>query len=197
LLQSLRNKIRLANMTSAALTGRPWPLWLALAAPALAVLFLSATPDADPDAMVALSGQLAAGLLVATIGSTGLAKWVPGLLRHRRALGLAAFGTSLVHLLLYFDAMGALAPILAELDAPGIWTGWAGLLLLVPLALTSTNAAQSRLGRGWKRLQRLAWPAVLLALAHGYIVHDGQRLALLLGALLALSLIPRSIRGRT
>lgn len=169
-----------------------WPLWLLLALPCAGLLAAAARADADLDALTALSGQVAAVLLVAAIGSTGLARlWAAatGLLRHRRALGLAAFGTSLVHLLLYFWTMGALdgdwRAVLAELGAPGIWTGWLALALLVPLALTSTDAAQRRMGRGWKRLQRLAWPAVVVALAHSVVVHDGERLAIGLAVLLA------------
>lgn len=177
-----------------------WPLWLALAAPSAWLLWAAQSPSADLDALTAVSGQVAAVLLVAAMASTGAARWLRrplSLIRHRRALGLAAFGTSAVHLLLYALAMGALAPMLAELDAPGIWTGWAALLLLLPLALTSTDRAMRGLGRGWKRLQRLAWPAVLLALAHSWIVHDGQRLALILSAVLVLSLTLRFNLGRT
>lgn len=177
-----------------------WPLWLALALPSLALLAAAGQADADLDELTALSGQAAAILLVAAIASTGAARWLArpqALIRHRRALGLAAFGTSVVHLALYAAAMGALAPMLAELDAPGIWTGWAALALLVPLALTSTDAAQRRMGRGWKRLQRLAWPAAALALAHGYLVHDGQRLALLLAFTLAIFQLYRFNPGRT
>jgi sulfoxide reductase heme-binding subunit YedZ len=169
-----------------------WPLWLLLALPCAGLLVAAGRDDADLDALTALSGQMAAVLLVAAIGSTGLARlWAAaaGLVRHRRALGLAASGSSAVHLLLYFWTMGALEgdwrAVLAELDARGIWTGWLGLALLVPLALTSTDAAQRRMGRGWKRLQRLAWPAVVVALVHTYVVHDGQQLALGLAALLA------------
>ncbi len=177
-----------------------WLLWLALAVPSLWLLWRAGQPDADPDALANLSGQVAGVLLVAAIGLTGVARVHPALarlVRVRRAFGLAAFGTSAVHLLLYLRAMGALKPVLAELDAPGIWTGWAALLLLVPLALTSTDAAMRRLGRGWKRLQRLAWPAVGLALAHTYIVHDGQTLAMAMAAVLLLLQITRFNRGRT
>jgi sulfoxide reductase heme-binding subunit YedZ len=169
------------------------PLWLVLALPSVWLLWQAGQPAADPDELAKLSGQVAGVLLVVAIGITGAAQ----LVRVRRAFGLAAFGTSLVHLVLYFKAMGALEPVLAELDAPGIWTGWAALLLLVPLALTSTDAAMRAMGRNWKRLQRLAWPAAGLALVHGWIVHDGQTLAMALAAVLILLQITRFNRGRT
>lgn len=174
-------------------------LWLVLALPALWVLWEAGRPDADLDELTNISGQMAAMLLVTAIGITGAAR-LTGLVRLarvRRAFGLAAFGTSLVHLGLYFGAMGALQPIVAEFDAPGIWTGWASLLLLLLPALTSNDTAMRRLGRNWKRLQRLVWPAVALALAHTWIVHDGQSLAMALAAVLLILQLYRFNTERT
>jgi methionine sulfoxide reductase heme-binding subunit len=173
-------------------------LWLLLALPSLALVLRAAQPDADPDELANWSGQLAMVLFAAALASTGVARFAgQRLLRHRRALGLAAFGTSLVHLGLYAVAMGTTEAMVAELGAPGIWTGWAALALLVPLALTSRDAAMRRLGRAWKRVQRLAWPAMGFALAHTYLVHDGQRLALLLAGVLLVVQLSRFIPGRT
>jgi sulfoxide reductase heme-binding subunit YedZ len=179
---------------------RPVPLlWLLLALPSLLLLAVLRQPDADLDHLTAESGEWAARFLVAALLVTPLIRLVPalgGLRRHRRAIGLAAFGTSLVHLGLYLAAMGAIDVVLAEITAPGIWTGWVALLLLLPLALTSNDAAMRRLGRNWQRLQRLAYPAALLTLAHMALVHDGVRDALILGVpLLVLQLtrfLPRS-----
>jgi sulfoxide reductase heme-binding subunit YedZ len=42
----------------------------------------------------------------------------------------------------------------------------------MPLALTSTDRAQRWLRAGWKRLQRLAYPAAVLTLAHWALVHN-------------------------
>lgn len=50
--------------------------------------------------------------------------------------------------------------------------------MLVP-ALISTDGAMRALGAGWKRLQRFAYPAALLTLAHWMLVHDGFTEALL------------------
>ena len=74
--------------------------------------------------------------------------------------------------------MEALKPILAEFWAPGIWTGWAAFLVFLPLAITSNDASMRRLKRGWKRLQRLAYIAALLTLAHWLLIHDGVGAAL-------------------
>ncbi|MFZ4690208.1 MAG: ferric reductase-like transmembrane domain-containing protein [Polymorphobacter sp.] len=175
--------------------------WLLLALPALVVLVAATAVDADLDLLTAESGEWAARLLVAALAVTPLLRLVPVLawLRpHRRAIGLAAFGTAAAHLGLYVAAMGDIPAILAEITAPGIWTGWAALILLLPLALTSRDTAMRALGRNWKRLQRLAYPAAALTLAHMVLVHDGWRAALWLGLpLLALEItrfLPRPTR---
>ena len=46
-------------------------------------------------------------------------------------------------------------------------------MLFVPLAITSNNASMRWLKQGWKRLQRLAYVAALLTLAHWLLIHDG------------------------
>lgn len=161
-----------------------WPLWLVLAIPAL-VLAAAARPGADLEALLHPSGELAARLLIVALAVTPLvrlfpgARWVGWLQRQRRAIGLAAFGYALLHTLLYLGAMGNLGDMLAEFAARGIWTGWVALLLMLPLALTSNAAAVRALGRAWKRLQRLIYPAALLTLLHWVWVHNGMTAALL------------------
>ena len=56
----------------------------------------------------------------------------------------------------------------------------------VPPALASNDAAMRLLRRGWKRVQRLAYPAALLTLAHWMLVHDGLASALVQAAPLLL-----------
>jgi sulfoxide reductase heme-binding subunit YedZ len=69
--------------------------------------------------------------------------------------------------------------VLAEALALGIWTGWAAFFLFLPLALTSNDASMRALKGGWKRLQRLAYPAAILTLVHWVFVHDNVAAALL------------------
>ncbi|MEY3877743.1 MAG: hypothetical protein RLZZ191_1426, partial [Pseudomonadota bacterium] len=59
-----------------------------------------------------------------------------------------------------------------EFLALGIWTGWAAMLLFIPLALTSNDASMRALKAGWKRLQRLVYPAALLVLVHWIFIHN-------------------------
>ncbi|MFZ4109481.1 MAG: ferric reductase-like transmembrane domain-containing protein [Polymorphobacter sp.] len=178
--------------------------WLLIAIPAVTQLAALRHPDADLDQLTQESGEWAVRLLVAALSITPLLRWFPqlGWLRQqRRAIGLAAFATGLVHLGLYVAAMGALSLMLNEITTPGIWTGWAALALMLPLAVTSNDAAMRRLGQGWKRLQRLAYPAALLALIHGALVHDGMAHAVALAAILLIlelaRLIPRSTSRKT
>jgi sulfoxide reductase heme-binding subunit YedZ len=167
-------------------------LWLLLAAPAAVTIGQWLTTDAYAGDYLHGTGEWSARLIILALMLTPLAQlfpgrsWVRWLLARRRAFGVAAFGYALLHLLLYVVDMGALAPILAEFSALGIWTGWASFLLLVPLALTSNQASMRLLKTGWKRLQRLAYPAAFLTLLHWMFVHDGIVPALVNFAPLAL-----------
>lgn len=148
-------------------------LWLALALPAILMigdLARGATLAMD---LLHPSGELAVRLMIAALlagplaGVFGPNRFFRGWLAIRRNLGVAAFGYGLLHLAFYLADMGALAAILDELGLPAIWTGWLALALMVPPAAISFDAAMRSLGRrAWKRLQRLVYPALLLALAH-------------------------------
>jgi sulfoxide reductase heme-binding subunit YedZ len=87
----------------------------------------------------------------------------------RRSLGVYGFCYIGLHLLAYawlsngFDWALILRDI-GERRAMSI--GLLGFALLIPLALTSTNGWQKRLGRHWKVLHRLVYFAVPLSLLH-------------------------------
>jgi sulfoxide reductase heme-binding subunit YedZ len=176
-------------------------LWILLAVPGAVLLAGWATnPDAWAADLVPPTGEWSARLIIAALMLTPLSMLLPGqawvkwLLRHRRAIGVAAFGYALLHLAFYVLDMQNLGDILAEIVAPGIWTGWAAFLCLLPMALTSNDAAMRALKAGWKRLQRLAYPAALLTLAHWMLVHDGLASALISFAPLAALELYRIIR---
>lgn len=156
-----------------------WLLWALLAAPALWFVAAAARQSAaDGEALLHPTGELSARLLILALALTPLARLFPEaravrwLLARRRAIGVAAFGYAALHTVFYVRAMGSADDMLAELGATGIWTGWAALALMIPLALTSNNRAQRLLRAGWKRLQRLAYPAALLTLAHWMFIHN-------------------------
>lgn len=154
-------------------------LWALLAVPAALIIWdyvVSGSPAGD---YLHSTGEWSARLIVLALMLTPLLimfpgrGWIQWLIRRRRSFGVGAFGYALLHLAFYVLDMETLGNILAELWALGIWTGWAALLLLVPLALTSNQASVRVLKAGWKRLQRLAYPAALLTLLHWMFIHDG------------------------
>ena len=51
---------------------------------------------------------------------------------------------------------------------PYITVGFTALMMLIPLAVTSTKRAMRRMGRRWQRLHRLIYPAAILACTHFY-----------------------------
>ncbi len=93
----------------------------------------------------------------------------PILLRFRRMLGLYAFAYATLHLSAYLvlDLRGYWTQIFEEIvKRPYITVGFAAWLMLVPLALTSTQAAIRRLGRNWAKLHRLVYAIAVLAVLH-------------------------------
>ncbi|MEO8141185.1 MAG: ferric reductase-like transmembrane domain-containing protein [Sphingomicrobium sp.] len=160
-------------------------LWAVLAAPAILIVHRYATtPDIWPGDLLHPTGEWSARAIIVALMLTPLAELFPAfrpirwLVHHRRAFGVAAFIYAVLHLIFYVLDMETVAAMLAEIGAPGIWTGWLALLCLVPPALASNDAAMRLLRRNWKRVQRLAYPAAVLTLVHWMLVHDGLASAL-------------------
>jgi len=91
-------------------------------------------------------------------------------MRLRRMFGLFTFFYASVHLgaYLWLDQWFDLAAIWKDvLKRPYITAGFAAMVLLVPLAVTSTNGWIRRLGgRNWQRLHRLVYLIAVLAVVH-------------------------------
>jgi sulfoxide reductase heme-binding subunit YedZ len=91
-------------------------------------------------------------------------------LRLRRMFGLFSFFYAVLHLgaYLWLDQWFDLAAIWKDvLKRPYITAGFAAMVLLVPLAVTSSNGWVRRLGgRNWQRLHRLVYAVAVLAVAH-------------------------------
>jgi sulfoxide reductase heme-binding subunit YedZ len=166
-------------------------LWGLLGVPAAAILLRCALGEL-PAELISTTGEWSARLIIAALMLTPLNQLFPGiqavrwLVRHRRSFGVAAFAYALLHLAFYVLDMETVANMIAEAPAPAIWTAWLAFLCLLPPALTSSDAAMRALGRMWKRIQRLAYPAAVLTLVHWLLVHDGLAEALLHFAPLAL-----------
>jgi sulfoxide reductase heme-binding subunit YedZ len=87
----------------------------------------------------------------------------------RRSLGLAAFAYVLLHAVTYaaLDLQFAWATLFEDVTRrPYITVGFAALLLLIPLAVTSTNKMQRRLGRNWAKLHRSTYVVAVLGVVH-------------------------------
>ncbi|TLY63836.1 MAG: sulfoxide reductase heme-binding subunit YedZ [Gammaproteobacteria bacterium] len=123
---------------------------------------------------------------------------LPQLLRLRRMLGLFAFFYAVVHFTIYLVLDLELNFRLLGADIakrPYITIGFTALVLLLPLALTSTNGMMRRLGARWQRLHRLIYPIAALAVWHFYwqVKRDVREPLLYLG-ILALLLGYRLLR---
>ena len=87
----------------------------------------------------------------------------------RRQLGLWCFVYVLLHLSAYLlFLLGLRMERLASdlVERPYIMVGALALSGLIPLALTSNRRSQRLLGRRWKKLHRLVYPVLGLALLH-------------------------------
>ncbi len=95
----------------------------------------------------------------------------PGLLLVRRNVGVAAACYAVAHLCLYVvDQNFKLLTVMSEIALRFYLTiGFVSLLVLLALAITSTDGWVKQLGRNWKRLHRLAYPVGAVALLHFYI----------------------------
>jgi sulfoxide reductase heme-binding subunit YedZ len=116
----------------------------------------------------------------------------------RRMLGLFAFFYACLHFttFVWFDHFFDLAEIGRDVwKRPFITVGFAALVLLIPLAVTSTHAMQRRLGRRWSQVHRLVYGVALLALLHFWWMRAGkQNFAepILMGAIIIILLATRA-----
>ena len=150
--------------------------WLACLTPLARLVWgaVTNTLGPDPTATVAFAtGSTTLNLLTITLAITPVRKLIPRLnwlIRFRRLLGLFAFFYGTVHLATY-------VALYAGFDVPTmiddvtkrrfIIAGVAAWLLLLPLALTSTNWAIRKLGgKNWNRLHKLVYLAVICGVIH-------------------------------
>jgi sulfoxide reductase heme-binding subunit YedZ len=120
------------------------------------------------------------------------------LISFRRALGLYAFFYACAHFLIFFslDRSFSIPGTLSEMvKRKYLIVGSTGLLVMVPLAVTSTNAMIKRLGgKRWRALHRLAYVAGIAGVIHYYMqVKADVRQPLLFMAVLAILLAFRLV----
>jgi sulfoxide reductase heme-binding subunit YedZ len=155
----------------------PWVLYVAAPLPPAWYLWLGLTGGLGPEPVNALEralGLLALQVLAASLAVTPLRRFLGlNLIRFRRAIGLVGFFYVALHLLVWAVLdIQSLERVWADiLKRPFITVGMVSFLLLVPLALTSSDAMVRRLGAvRWRGLHRLAYPAILLGAVHFVMV---------------------------
>ena len=112
-------------------------------------------------------------LLLLTLAVTPLRRWTGWnwLVRFRRMLGLFAFFYILLHFIVYvwLDQGLDIAAVFEDIiKRPYITLGMAALLMLIPLAITSTKGMMRRLGKRWQKLHRLIYLIGILGVWHFY-----------------------------
>lgn len=92
------------------------------------------------------------------------------LIKLRRMIGLYAFFYASLHFITYiwldqfFDVYAMFKDVIKR---PFITVGFAAFILLIPLAITSTNAMLKKLGgKRWQKLHRLVYVIAILGVVH-------------------------------
>lgn len=134
------------------------------------------------------TGMLTLVFLSLTVAVTPLRKifGINSLVKFRRMLGLFAFFYGALHLLTYvwFDRLFNLMSVGQDvIRRPFILAGMTAFVLMVPLAITSTNRMVKRLGgKRWARLHRLVYLAAIAGVVHFWmLVKSDTRLPLTFG----------------
>lgn len=122
------------------------------------------------------TGMLTLIFLSLTVAVTPLRKifGINSLVKLRRMLGLFAFFYGSLHLLTYiwFDRLFNLASVGQDVvRRPFILAGMTAFLLMVPLAITSTNKMVKRLGgKRWAKLHKLVYLAAMAGVVHFWML---------------------------
>lgn len=138
------------------------------------------------------TGMLTLIFLSLTVAVTPLRKifGINSLVKIRRMLGLFAFFYGALHLLTYvwFDRSFNFVSVGQDvLKRPFILMGMLAFVLMLPLAITSTNKMVKRLGgKRWARLHRLVYVAAIAGVVHFWmLVKSDIRLPLTFAFILA------------
>jgi sulfoxide reductase heme-binding subunit YedZ len=150
------------------------------------------------------TGMLTLVFLTLTLAVTPIRKvfGINQLIKIRRMLGLFAFFYGSLHLLTYvwFDRFFNLSSMVQDIARRRfILIGMTAFLLMLPLAVTSTNRMIKRLGgKRWSKLHRLAYVAAVAGVVHFWmLVKSDTRLPLTFGFVLLLLLSHRVLIRRS
>ena len=122
------------------------------------------------------------------------------LIKLRRMFGLFAFFYALLHFTTYiwFDQYFDWVAILKDIPKrPFITVGFCAFVLLIPLALTSTNKMMKRLKRNWTKLHKLIYVIAVLGVLHFlWLVKADTREPLIYACILLMLLLYRAYQQR-
>jgi len=145
-------------------------VWLLLRAFEVGSFGLGANPIEE---LLHQLGRWGLKLLLITLAITPIRRWTGWnwLIRFRRMLGLFAFFYIVLHFSTYavLDQGLDFSLIIEDvIERPYITLGMVGLVLLLPLALTSTKGMMRRLGKRWQKLHRLVYVIAVAGVWHFY-----------------------------
>jgi sulfoxide reductase heme-binding subunit YedZ len=181
-----------------------WIVYLAGLIPLAWVVYLTLTGGIGVDPVKGIEhrlGKIALWFLVGGLAITPARRWLGvNLIRYRRAIGLLAFFYIALHLMAWavLDMSMLWSQALADLvKRRYLLLGISAFILLIPLAATSNNASIRKLGRNWRKIHWLVYPAVMLGVVH-YLLQmkvistEGWLWLVAVLALLAMRLLPKS-----
>jgi len=165
---------------------------------------------ADPvNFAIHTTGLLALIFLTLSLAITPLSRLTGAswLVNFRRLLGLCAFFHACLHFAIFFwwDRGGSVSSTFNDIFSTKnyfLWFGTAALVLMIPLAATSTDAMIRRLGpKRWKSLHRLAYLAAIAGATHYYLVGkitttQAKVFAAVIGALLLYRVVAAIFKRR-
>ena len=150
------------------------PLLLIFLSPLMIAVwqFYNDTLSANPiEEITHITGEWALRLLLITLAISPARKLlkINGLINLRRLFGVLGFFYVTCHLLIYaiLDQWLDWLAIIEDIkDRPYVTVGFAAFVLLVPLAVTSTDTMQRRLQTAWVKLHKLIYVISILAILH-------------------------------
>jgi hypothetical protein len=126
------------------------------------------------DRMVDITGHAALLLLMLALIARPISRIWSAPLRYRRALGVGAFIIAVAHALgrleHTFEWNLAAIPYLVPQHQIALAASITALLLMVPVACTSSDYWQKLLGSSWRKLHLLAVPALVLVTIHAILI---------------------------
>ncbi|MEL7027262.1 MAG: protein-methionine-sulfoxide reductase heme-binding subunit MsrQ [Pseudomonadota bacterium] len=150
-----------------------WPVYLIGGAVPVWYFYLGVTGGLGADPVKAMEhalGLLSLQVLVAVLAITPIRDHLGlNLVKFRRALGLLVFYFVLCHFLVWFFLdVQFVAEVWNDIvKRPYITIGMAGLVLMVPLAVTSNNLSIRKMGPlVWRRLHKVTYGVAILGGVH-------------------------------